>query len=148
MSQGVFLEQWPELLARVPTMRIFVRGDRQNLHGKLAVFDRQLVLVGTYNLDPMSMVLNSELVAAAWSEPFAKEILKSREQLIEQGTPRIYQYRIWRGEKGDPLRDRDGKVQVDFGPDHHIEPDQMVWVKRYQNLFHWIWELAGESPFL
>jgi phosphatidylserine/phosphatidylglycerophosphate/cardiolipin synthase-like enzyme len=148
MSQGVFLEQWPELLARVPTMRIFVRGDRHNLHGKLAVFDRQLVLVGTYNLDPMSMVLNSELVAAAWSEPFAKEILKSRDQLIEQGTPRIYQYRILRGEKGDPLRDRDGKVRVDFGPDHHIEPDQMVWVKRYQNLFHWIWELAGESPFL
>ena len=39
MSQAVFLEQWPELLARLPGARLFVTGDRHNLHGKLAVFD-------------------------------------------------------------------------------------------------------------
>ncbi|MFO7578543.1 MAG: phosphatidylserine/phosphatidylglycerophosphate/cardiolipin synthase family protein [Pelovirga sp.] len=63
MSQGVFLEQWPELLAQVPTLKLYVASNQHNLHGKVAVIDRQLALVGTYNLDPLSIALNSLLPA-------------------------------------------------------------------------------------
>ena len=42
LSQAFFLEQWPDLLARVPGMRLFVGGSPHTLHGKSAVFDDQV----------------------------------------------------------------------------------------------------------
>lgn len=66
LSQAFFLEQWPELLARMPTMRLFVAG-RANLHTKAVTFDGQIGMVGTCNLDPLSMAFNSEVMAAMWS---------------------------------------------------------------------------------
>jgi phosphatidylserine/phosphatidylglycerophosphate/cardiolipin synthase-like enzyme len=146
MSQGVFLEQWPELLARVPGLRIYVAGDRHNLHSKLAVFDGRLALVGTYNLDPLSMALNSELVAAAWSSPLAGDLLQSRRGFIAQGSPLIYEYRIKRDAEGNPLRDEKGRAIVDFGPEDHIPPEEMTGALRYRKMFRWGWRLFKDSP--
>ena len=42
---------------------------------KLAAIDNQLALIGTYNLDPLSMGFNGELVAAVWSDRFARRLL-------------------------------------------------------------------------
>jgi phosphatidylserine/phosphatidylglycerophosphate/cardiolipin synthase-like enzyme len=148
MSQGVFLEQWPELLARVPGLRIYVAGDRHNLHSKLAVFDGRLALVGTYNLDPLSMALNSELVAAAWSSPLAGDLLQSRRGFIAQGSPLIYEYRIKRDAEGNPLRDDKGRAIVDFGPEDHIPPEEMKGALRYRKMFCWGWRLFKDSPLL
>jgi phosphatidylserine/phosphatidylglycerophosphate/cardiolipin synthase-like enzyme len=146
MSQGVFLEQWPELLARVPGLRIYVAGDRHNLHSKLAVFDGRLALVGTYNLDPLSMALNSELVAAAWSSPLAGDLLQSRRGFIAQGSPLIYEYRIKRDAEGNPLRDDKGRAIVHFGPEDHIPPEEMTGALRYRKMFRWGWRLFKDSP--
>lgn len=148
MSQAVFLEQWPELLARVPGLRLFVAGDRHNLHDKLAVFDRDLTLVGTYNLDPLSMALNSELMAAAWSPAFAEELLQGRERFIAEGEPGVLEYRIARTENGEPRRDRKGRVVVAFGPEDHVPPEPMQSVQRYRRLFRWVWGFRGRFPWL
>jgi cardiolipin synthase C len=80
MSQAFFLEQWPELLARVPGLRIFVAGQPNTVHTKLAVFDENVTLVGTYNLDPVSMAVNSEIMAAVWSHAFARRAADLRIQ--------------------------------------------------------------------
>lgn len=148
MSQAVFLEQWPELLARVSGLKIFVAGDRHNLHGKLAVFDRTLALVGTYNLDPLSIAYNSELAAAVWSESFAGELLKSRETYIAAGPPRVLQYRIDRDGKGEARLGREGEVEVKFGPEDHLGPDELAEAERYRKLFRWTWGLTPKAPFL
>ncbi len=148
MSQGIFMEQWPQLLARVPDLRIYVAGDRHNLHGKLAVFDNQLALVGTYNLDPLSMALNSELVAAAWSTPLASDLLHMHRQFIHQGAPQVYEYRIKRDAKGNPVFDGSGQPIVEFGPENHIPTEKMQTALQYRRFFHWGWTLFKESPLL
>jgi phosphatidylserine/phosphatidylglycerophosphate/cardiolipin synthase-like enzyme len=148
LSQGVFLEQWPELLARVPGLRIYVAGDRHNLHSKLAVFDGRLTLVGTYNLDPLSIALNSELVAAAWSPPLAGDIRQDQLGRIAEGPPLVYEYLIKRDADGNPLRDGKGRAIVDFGPEDHIPPEEMKGALRYRKMFHWGWRLFKDSPLL
>jgi phosphatidylserine/phosphatidylglycerophosphate/cardiolipin synthase-like enzyme len=119
LSQAFFLEQWPTLLAKVPGLRLYVRGEPSTLHGKSTVFDGRLATVGTYNLDPMSRRLNSEVVAVAWSERFADEVARGPERMIAAGPPTTYEYRIRRNGNGEPLRDEHGRPIVEFGPEQH-----------------------------
>ncbi|MEZ4599475.1 MAG: phosphatidylserine/phosphatidylglycerophosphate/cardiolipin synthase family protein [Syntrophotaleaceae bacterium] len=146
MSQAVFLEQWPELLARVPGLELYVAPDRHNLHGKLAVFDRRLALVGTYNLDILSLAMNSELVAAIWSEAVAEEILQPRRRDIRAGEI-LVQYRIARTDDGTPRRGKDGRVMVEWGPVDHLDLDEMRKIRIYRGLYRMISRLKGEYPW-
>ncbi len=146
-SQAFFLRQWPELLARVPGLRLFVVGGRHNLHGKMAVIDGRLSLIGTYNLDPLSMALNGELLAAIWSPPFAARVSEKPQAMIRAGAPVVFQYRIARGATGHPLRDRSGRPVVVFGPDDHLHPDQWRRVRRYRNLLAGVEVLPGLPLF-
>jgi phosphatidylserine/phosphatidylglycerophosphate/cardiolipin synthase-like enzyme len=147
LSQALFLEQWPELMARVPTLRLFVAGDRHNLHGKFAVIDDQLGLLGTYNLDPLSMALNSELVVAVWSARFAEQLLKTGRQLITASPPTAYEYHIARNNAGRPLRDYDGRPIIAFGPNDHLKPDEWTVVRRYRWLVRGLKAVCGRLFF-
>jgi putative cardiolipin synthase len=147
LSQAFFLEQWPELMARVSTLRLFVAGDRHNLHGKFGVIDGRLGLLGTYNLDPLSMALNSELVAAVWSDRFAGQLLKTGGGLIAAGPPTVYEYRIARDDQGRPRRDEDGRPIVAFGAKDHLEPDAWRSVRRYRWLVRALKAVSGRSFF-
>jgi len=148
LSQAFFLDQWPELLAHVPTLRLFVAGDKHNLHSKLGVIDGRLALVGTYNMDPLSMALDGELVAAVWSERFADRLLRKPRHLISGGPARTYEYRIRRDGEGRPVRDRKGKVEVAFGPDNHSAPEEWKAVGRYRVLLRIAKILPGSSKLL
>jgi cardiolipin synthase C len=123
LSAMLFVEQWPEVMAAVPNLRLFAGGTQRNLHGKLTVFDGQVSLVGAYNLDPISLTLNGEIAAAIWSEELARRFSQQPRTIIEQGPPESYEYRIRRDEAGEPLRDDDGEVMVAFGPTDHSDPD-------------------------
>lgn len=46
-------------------------------HGKWAVFDRRLALVGSHNLDPRSEHLNSESAVVFESEPLARDLART-----------------------------------------------------------------------
>ena len=104
-------------------------------------------MVGTYNLDPLSMALNSELVAAAWSTTFAEDLLQGRERFIASGAPDIQEYRIARTESGEPRRDRDGRAVIAFGPEDHVPPEAMRAVQGYRRLYRWIWGFKGKFPW-
>lgn len=147
-SQAFFLEQWPELLARVPTLRLFVFGDRHNLHSKAGTIDGRLVLIGTYNVDPFSMAVNGEVIAAVWSESLARQLIANTERLIARGPPVVYEYRIARDGHGRPQRDGDGKVVVAFGPENHSNPEQWKTVHRYWTLLRIAKWLPGSSRLL
>jgi putative cardiolipin synthase len=146
LSQAIFLEQWPELMARVPHLRLFVAGDSHNLHGKLAVIDGRLGLIGTYNLDPLSMALNSELVATVWSETFAERLLEQPRRLIAAGPPRTYEYRIVRDGQGRPRRDGKGRVEVAFGSENQGDPEEWKEIRGYRYLLRVLWALPGLEP--
>jgi cardiolipin synthase C len=146
MSQAFFLEQWPEVLARVPTLRIYVAGDRHNLHSKLGAVDNELALVGTLNLEPISMAVNSEMVAAIWSKQFSRRLLQKPLNLISAGPPGVYEYRIKRDKTGQALRDENGRVEVLFGPHNHSSPDEWKAVDRYWKLVRSIQKIPGIDP--
>jgi cardiolipin synthase C len=148
LSQAFFLEQWPELLARVATLRLFVVGDRRNFHGKAGTIDGRLALIGTYNMDPVSMTVNGEVVVAVWSEPFARQLHAQPERLISGGPPGVYEYRIARDGEGRPERDADGRAVVAFGPGDHSTPDQWKAVQRYWTLLRIAKKLPGGSRLL
>jgi cardiolipin synthase C len=123
LSAELFVEQWPELMATVPNLQLFAGGTRRNLHGKLAIMDGTVTLVGAYNLDPISLTMNGEIAAAIWSETLADRFAVQPLQLIEQGPPVVYEYGIARDEAGAPVRDADGDVVIAFGPADHSDPE-------------------------
>jgi cardiolipin synthase C len=146
LSQAFFLEQWPQILARVPKMRLFVGGEKHTLHSKVAVFDRTLSLVGTYNLDPTSMTMNSEIVAAAWSEAFARRVLQHPKQMIAAGAPVVHEYRLRRDRKGAPVLDDDGRPQVAFGPEQHCDPKKWKSLTAFWTTLRAAEKVPGLSP--
>ena len=122
ISQALFVESWPEILARVPTMRIFVSNQARVMHAKRAVFDDEATLIGSYNLDLLSMRINSEVAVGVWSADFAAQNLAEMEQ--ELADKNTLEYRIQRDEAGNALRypeghPQAGKIQVAFGPADH-----------------------------
>ena len=52
---------------------------RFGLHAKTSVFDRRIVFVGSFNLDPRSVNLNTEMGLLVESEALAKEVAESIE---------------------------------------------------------------------
>ncbi len=52
-------------------------------HAKSAVIDGRIALVGSYNVDPRSQNLNTEVMAAAYDEDAARELLESMDLHLE-----------------------------------------------------------------
>jgi phosphatidylserine/phosphatidylglycerophosphate/cardiolipin synthase-like enzyme len=145
-SQAFFLEQWPELLARVDGLRLFVTGATHTLHAKLMVFDDNVAVVGTYNLDPISMGINSEIMAAIWSQRFAKHVAQRPRARLAAGAPTVYEYNIKRDNRGRALRDDAGRPIVIFGPENHAPPDQWRKVRAYWMVLRAAEKIPGFSP--
>lgn len=128
MSASLLLDTWPELMARVPTMRMFVRSHRPTLHAKRAVFDDALTLIGSYNLDPMSAYVNSETIVAVWSRSFNAQTRDEMERRLGGG--HMLEYKIARDADGRPQRyprghELAGHVIVEYGPRDHVPPAQV-----------------------
>lgn len=128
VSQALFLDSWPEIEARVPTLRIFAKKTPHLLHRKSAVFDDGLTFAGTFNIDPFSMHINSEMVVAIWSEELNRQMRGEMDALLESGE--FVEYRIVRDAKGKARRypsrhPRAGQPVVEFGPRDHV-PHQTI----------------------
>jgi len=62
--------------------------ERWGVHGKRAVFDDQTVVVGTYNMDPRSANLNSELIVICRNNPtLAATMTQSLQARLRQSRP-------------------------------------------------------------
>ena len=48
---------------------------KASLHSKAVVFDRRKVVIGSFNLDPRSMSINTEVVVVVDSSEFAERVL-------------------------------------------------------------------------
>jgi putative cardiolipin synthase len=148
LSQAFFLEQWPEILARVPTLRLFVAGDEHTRHGKSVTFDGELAMVGTYNLDPVSMACNSEVMAAIWSPDLVRLVERPARLAVEQGEPFVFEYRIERAADGSAARDEQGKVSIAFGACDHCTPEEWTALTAWWSTIRTARDFVGFSPFL
>lgn len=148
VTQAFFLQDWPNLLAEIPNLRIYVATGDRKLHAKVATADDQVSLVSSYNLDLLSTTINSEVGALVWSKDFAAETMDSI--LTDYKDPRngVKEYTILRDAQGRPSRadglpvfDESGKVvhspDVTFGPRDHLSSEVL---KKYEKkMARWSW---------
>jgi len=108
--QAFLMNDWKRLLQTMPTARIFVApSQNERLHAKMFVFDGTIAVVGSYNMDPLSEDLNSEVVAAIYDKPFAQMTRLRILRLIEK---KNIEYRI--------QVDASGRIIKAFGPEDHV----------------------------
>ncbi len=142
MSQALFIDTWPKLEELVPTLRIFAAAHKQTLHGKRAAFDDELSTVGSYNLDPLSAHLNSELIVFAWSRELNAATRKSIERRMTDGD--VVEYRIRRDAEGRAVHNPDGSVAVAYGPRSHVTRKR---IEDLESLKHFLLTLRGIWDF-
>lgn len=94
-------------------------GARLGLHGKVYIFDQELVLIGSMNLDPRSVELNSELGVLVKSAELASQIQAS----IERGLEEMAYHVVLNDQKQLEWHDvGDGEV-------YYKEPEASTWKK-------------------
>lgn len=108
LTQAYFLQDWKALLQELPTLRIFAFEGTTKLHSKVFVFDREVTCVGTYNLDPLSEVINSEETAAIYHPALAARA----RAMIDADLAASREYRI----RVHP----DGRVETLAGPEETL----------------------------
>ncbi|MBF0410057.1 MAG: phosphatidylserine/phosphatidylglycerophosphate/cardiolipin synthase family protein [Candidatus Riflebacteria bacterium] len=122
--QAFFMNDWKNLLKDAPNCRLLIaKGAEDRLHSKKFVFDGQLTIVGTYNLDPLSDAVNSEVVAAVYGREFATMTAKR----IEKDYSTSLEYKI------EVQRDT-GEVKAVFGPEDHINADVIKKMNKLRKL--------------
>ncbi len=117
--QGLFIEEWKDLFRDIPGITIHVTKKRP-LHSKVFIIDHQLVIAGTYNLDPLSQNMNSEIVAAIYAPRFAKIVEMSiADRIKKYGVE--YKFAIA----------PDGREQVIYGPLDHCDAKTLKKIKYF-----------------
>ena len=145
VTQAFFLEDWAYMMARIPTLRIYVITGSRKFHSKAAVIDGQISLVTTYNLDLLSGYVNSEVGAAVQSEELAADLLAAFRADLADPDNGVLEYRIVRKEDGAP-RLKDGQPVPLFGPEHHLPQEVLDDYCRLRKL--WSHTLRSHVPYL
>lgn len=147
-TQVFFLNDWKKSLATIPNLDLYAAtGDRKH-HAKMALFDDDVAVVGTYNLDLVSAEVNGEVGAVMWSKEMVKEVDRSMDQDFSDPTLGFVRYEIARNSAGQPV-DAAGKQVLDdqgnligdpqrvFGPEEHV--DFEVLAKYDKRIRRWNW---------
>jgi len=117
-----FVNEWEKLLLKLPNCRIFAFKGLGKLHSKVFVFDREIAIVSSYNMDPMSEQINSEIAVAFNSKSFAQ---RSALRILESiGNSVEYKMRIG----------KDGKPVPTFGPESHTAPEILKKLNMFYKL--------------
>ncbi len=107
--QAFLMNDWKRLLKNMPTSRILVApSENERLHSKVFVFDSEITVVGSYNMDPLSEDVNSEVVAAIYDKSFGR---MTRGRLIKD-MQKVVEYKI--------KLDSRGKIIKAYGPEDHV----------------------------
>lgn len=149
-TQVFLLNDWKKILAEIPGLELYgATGERKN-HGKVAVFDDRISVVGTYNLDLISSHANGEVGAIVDSPAFAADTTASIERDYADPTVAYKQYQIARNETGQPLDTEGQAILLDqhgrptaepatvFGPESHCSPEQLQPYDKRIKRYNWM----------
>jgi putative cardiolipin synthase len=122
LEGGIEIHEFkPILPTRRKSRRIIFGSAWSSLHAKIYVFDRKRAIIGSLNLDPRSVYLNTELALDVDSSPLAGQIAEAFEELIQPE----YSYRVERNPDGGGLtwtsEDDDGEVT------YFRDPQASIW---------------------
>jgi phosphatidylserine/phosphatidylglycerophosphate/cardiolipin synthase-like enzyme len=121
--QAFLMNDWKRLLKDMPNLRLIVaKSANDRLHSKVFVFDQQITIIGSYNMDSLSEQIISECVACVHDRSFglltALRLRKDMEGALE------YKIRI----------DENGNPQKVFGPEDHVPPEILKKMNFFRKL--------------
>ena len=134
VTQAFFLEDWPMILERCPTARVFVATGDRKFHTKSAVIDDDKSVVSTYNLDLLSGFVNGEVGAVVKSKELAADLLGAFDQDKADPANGFLEYRIQKDANGKPVL-KDGKPVPEFGPENHLPKELLETYAKKRNLW-------------
>jgi putative cardiolipin synthase len=108
--QAFLMNDWKRILKTMPGSRILVApSQNERLHSKTFVFDSLITVIGSYNMDPLSEDINSEVVAAVLDKSFATQ---TRMQILGPDLKKFIEYKI--------ELDENGRIIKAIGPEDHV----------------------------
>ncbi len=148
-TQVFLLNDWKKILATIPNLELYGATGERKHHGKVAVFDDQISVVGTYNIDLISSRVNGEVAAVIDSPEFAAELSDSIAADYADSTVGYQQYQIAWNSEGQPI-DVHGRSVLDdqgrltgeplavFGPENHCPPEQLEPYDKRVKRWNWM----------
>lgn len=125
--QAFLMNDWVRLLKEMPTCKIYVApSQNERLHAKVFVFDGHIAVVGSYNMDPLSEEINSEVVAAINDKPFAQQ---TRLRIFKLISGNIIEYKIKLDERGNVIEK--------FGPEAHVS-EKVIKKMNFLRKLQWL----------
>lgn len=118
LTQAFFVKDWKNILKKMKNLEIWAFTGINKLHAKVFVFDRKVAIIGTYNMDPMSEQINSEIVAAIKKPEFAMRVALGITSKIHGDFVDSKQFEIKIKE--------DGTVTVIYGPMDTIKDNKRL----------------------
>lgn len=85
-TQAFFLDEWLRILSEIPGARVLMFTSKRKIHAKTFVIDDEITCIGSYNMDPMSQNINSEVLAVIASSDMAKRVRLRIEQDLAVAT--------------------------------------------------------------
>jgi len=108
--QAFLMNDWKRILKDMPGSRIMVApSQNERLHSKTFVFDSLITVIGSYNMDPLSEDINSEVVAAVLDKSFATRV---RLRILGPDMKKVIEYKI--------QLDSEGRIIKAYGPEDHV----------------------------
>jgi putative cardiolipin synthase len=112
--------------------RVMFGSARASLHAKTFVFDRERVVVGSMNLDPRSVYLNTEMGLLIESPKLAGDIAESFDELVEPD----YSYRLAREAATGAVRWHAVEQGADI--EHFSDPGVSIWRRLAVIILGWL----------
>lgn len=150
-TQVFFLNDWKKIAATTENLSIQGATGERKHHGKAAVIDDRISVVGTYNLDLISSETNSEVAAVIYSEDFASELKASMENDRADPSMGYRPYTLRRDSEGRPLSaegepalNERGELRAEpealFGPEHHLPAEKLQAYDKKIKRWNWMRE--------
>lgn len=112
---GVELYELKSLLAKPPVKSMFKPSSQNGLHAKIYMVDRHDLVIGSFNLDPRSIKLNTEQVLVIHSPELGESVAR----LFEDVTSPASSYHVTQTEDGSLVWETEEggkKATFDFNP--------------------------------
>ena len=116
ITQGFFLNSWANVLARVPTMKVWVATGKRKIHAKAFVVDDILTGDTTFNADLLSGLVNGELGTISLSKASAANLRSHIAADLRNRANGFKQWTIEKDASGRAVLDAKGQPIVKRGP--------------------------------
>ena len=137
ITQAFFLNQWANVMARVPTMEIHVATGDRKFHAKCFTIDGEVSGDLSYNADLLSGLVNGEVGAISRSAEIAGDLAKHIKEDLANPINEFKEWTIKRGADGRAILGADLQPIVINGPDQTISKKIMRMYKPLQGVANW-----------